>query len=281
MNTQATYVEQSTTVEVRPNKDKMLKGAAAFWLVIVIAGQWVFALFALGYYGGSAAQGNLAAWNEILPTGIAKGDSMGNAALIAHLFFAVVLNFGGPLQFVPWIRNRYPAFHRWNGRIFVVGACIAALGGVYMQWTRGNMGGIMLDIGNTSAALLIFTFSFLAWRLALNRKFDKHRQWAFRLFMVVSVTWFFRIGVILWYVLTGGVGIDDETFTGPFITVWAFGQYLLPLALLELYFFAQRTKIQWVKLSTSLALYIFTLAMAAGLTFITMMFWFPFLKNVY
>ena len=33
-----------------------------------------------------------------------------------------------------------------------------------------------------------------------------------------------------------GAGIDFETFTGPFVAFWGFGQYLLPLAVLELYF---------------------------------------------
>ena len=43
-----------------------------------------------------------------------------------------------------------------------------------------------------------------------------------------------------WTSLTGGWGIDFQTFSGPFLSFWAFGQYLLPLALLELYFAAVR-----------------------------------------
>jgi hypothetical protein len=48
--------------------------------------------------------------------------------------------------------------------------------------------------------------------------------------VVASSVRFLRIGVRLCVFLTGGIGIDFETFIGPFASVAHFAQYLLPLA---------------------------------------------------
>ncbi|MBI2969669.1 MAG: hypothetical protein HYY36_02895, partial [Gammaproteobacteria bacterium] len=42
--------------------DTALKAAARFWFVTAVAGQWIFVYYIVSFYGGAAAQGNLAAW---------------------------------------------------------------------------------------------------------------------------------------------------------------------------------------------------------------------------
>ena len=91
-------------------------------------------------------------------------------------------------------------------------------------------------------AVLIIIFSLLAWRYAVLGKLDIHRQWTLRLFLAVSGVWFFRVGLMFWVATTGGAGIEFESFTGPFLDIWSFAQYLLPLGILEPYFLAQRAK---------------------------------------
>ena len=44
---------------------------------------------------------------------------MSNTALVGHILFATVISIAGALQMIPGIRNRFPVFHRWNGRLFV------------------------------------------------------------------------------------------------------------------------------------------------------------------
>ena len=79
-------------------------------------------------------------------------------------------------------------------------------------------------------------FATLALRYALARDFKTHRRWALRLFMVVNGVWFFRVGLMFWIAVNQGpVGFDPKTFRGPFLSFWAFADYLLPLAILELY----------------------------------------------
>jgi hypothetical protein len=52
--------------------------------------------------------------------------------------------------------------------------------------------------------------------------------------VVASSVSFLRIGVRLWAFLTGGIGVDFETFTVPFVSLTHFAQYLLPLGALAL-----------------------------------------------
>ena len=99
------------------NGKSALDWAAKLWFVIAIIGQWLFASYVAIFYGGSALRGDLDAWANVLPSGMIEGDSMGNFALAGHLFLAVFIIFGGPLQFIPKIRKIAPSFHRWNGRV--------------------------------------------------------------------------------------------------------------------------------------------------------------------
>src|SRR5215469_16877837 len=73
------------------------------------------------------------AWNrnKNLTDGYIAGDAAGNLFFAAHVILALVLTFGGALQLVPKIRSRALAFHRWNGRVFLVAGVVATLGGLY------------------------------------------------------------------------------------------------------------------------------------------------------
>ena len=96
------------------------------------------------------------------------GDVIGNLFFAAHVVVAVVLTFGGTLQLVPQIRKYALAFHRWNGRLFMIAAFAAALGGLYLEWVRGTglraPTGIPNAIAVTLNAVLILAFTWLAWR---------------------------------------------------------------------------------------------------------------------
>ena len=58
--------------------------------------------------------------------------------------------------------------------------------------------------------------------------------------MVVNGGWFFRAGLMAWVLIhQAPVDFDPKTFEGSFIIALAFTQWLMPLALLELYLWAQ------------------------------------------
>lgn len=220
----------------RASAQSALKAAAIFWFAVTAIGQGLFLLYILGFYGRAIAIGRPELVNQVLPKGYISGDGPGNLALLLHIGSAAVIIGCGLLQLVPQFRNAAPRLHRWNGRLYVSLAVVTSLAGLLMLLTRGTVGGPWMHAGMAADALLVLAFAFMAVRTARARRFDAHRRWALRLFMVVSAVWFFRVGLMGWLVVSGGpVGFDPVSFRGPFLNGLAFAQYLLPLAVLELY----------------------------------------------
>ncbi|WP_282162807.1 DUF2306 domain-containing protein [Ulvibacterium marinum] len=256
--------------------NKALSSAAAIWFVTAVLGQWIFAFYVAAFYGGAAINGDFMKWNRVLPHGYIEGDTIGNTAVAIHLLFAIVIMLGGPIQFVPQIRNRFPAFHRWNGKLYLVTAFIASFSGIYMVLTKGTITGITGDISVSFNGLLIMLFALLAWRMAVVRKFKAHERWVLRLFLVVNGVWFFRIGLMLSFLLNGGpFGFDPETFRGPFITFLGIGQYMIPLLILELYFFTKDRTGNFGKLAMATTLFVMTIFMGLGVFAATTGMWLP------
>jgi Predicted membrane protein (DUF2306) len=256
-----------------------LRAAAQLWFVVAVAGQWLFAFYVTVFYGGSAARGDWAAWNQALPRGLLPGDSLGNATLAAHLLLAAVITLLGPLQLIPQVRARAPRWHRWTGRVYISTAFVASAGGLYLLVTRGTVGDNAQHVAIGLNALAIMGCATLAWRHALKRRFDAHRRWALRLFLVVNGVWFFRVGLMLWLVVNQRpVGFDPKTFEGPFLTFLAFAQFLLPLVVLELYLRARDRASALQRIVMAATLFALTVAMAVGIFGAFMGMWLPRLR---
>ena len=253
-----------------------LQTSARLWFLVAALGQWIFAIYVAGYYGPLILEGGLQALNETrLPNGFIPGDTVGNVAMAAHLLVAVIVMGGGPLQLIPQIRARYPAFHRWSGRTYMLTVVTTSIAGFYLTWTRPLFGSLTNSIGTSVDGVLIVVFAALALRYALARDIRTHRRWALRLFMAASGVWFLRVGLRLWLFLTGGIGIDFKTFTGPFLDINSFAQFLLPLAILELYFRARDGANENGRLAMAFCLFMLTILMGIGIFQVTMNSWLP------
>lgn len=276
----ATVLPGNPAVARRPGLDaraaSALSAAARYWFVVTVCGQWVFAAYVTAFYGGAAVRGDLDAWTRVLPHGYVRGQTMGNMALAAHLAFAAVLSFGGPLQFVPWLRRRLPAVHRWIGRVYVPTAFAAGASGLYLSLSgRQLVGDFPQHVAVVVNGVLVLAAAFMAWRTAVARDFRSHERWALRLFLLVSGVWFFRVGLMFWLGVNGGpVGFDPKTFTGPFLTFLGFAQYLLPLAMAEAYLRA-RAGGAVARLAAAAVLGALTTAMAFGILVATKVMWLP------
>lgn len=257
--------------------DTALKAAARFWFLTAVTGQWIFVYYIMGFYGGAAMQGDFEAWNKVLPHGYAAGDTMGNIAVAVHLLFAAIITVGGPLQLIPQVRARFPAFHRWNGRVYMLTAFTMSMTGLYLGLSgRALVGDMTQHLALNLNAVLIMIFAVLALRYAIARDIKTHRRWALRLFLVVSGVWFFRVGLMLSFLINKGpFGFDPETFQGPFLTFLAFAQYLVPLAVLEIYLRIQDRAGAPGKFTMAGGLFVLSVAMGAGIFAATMGLWLP------
>ena len=250
--------------------------AAKSWFAIAVLGQWLFVAYVIGFYVRAVWQGRIETWNEILPHGYVPGDTAGNLVVAVHLMFAVLIIVGGSLQVMTGVHRRFPRFHRINGRIYLVSAFVMSLGGLIMVWTRGTVGGPPQALAITINALLIMGCAIMTVRDALGRRFEAHRRWALRLFLVISGVWFFRIGLMFWITVNRGpIGFDPHTFRGPALVVLAFAQYLVPLAVLELYFRAQRSRSAILRAGMAGTLGVLSLATAAGIVAAFLFMWLP------
>ncbi len=191
-----------------------------------------------------------------------------------------MITFCGPLQLVPQIRAVAPALHRWSGRIYILTAFAISIDGLYMVLTRGVIGGVLQHVSISLNAILIMISAALALRHAFARRFPSHRRWALRLFMVVSGVWFFRIGMMFWILVhRGPVGFDPETLQGPFISFLGFAQYLLPLAVLEIYLRTKERAGAAGRIAVAAGLFGLTVAMGVGIFGAVVGFWLPHLHQ--
>lgn len=219
-----------------------LRWAGILWFIVAATGQAAFVGFILAFYGTRTMAGNYAGWNDKpLIDGYIVGDSVGNVVFAAHVLLASVVTFAGLMQLVPAIRRAFPALHRWSGRTFLIVAGFMALSGFWLTLVRGTSLSTVSSAAIVVDGVLILIFGGLAWRHAVKKRFDQHRVWAMRTFMAVSGVWFLRVGIMGWVLVNRGpVGMSDS-LSGPADIVLVFGSYLIPLALLELYFRAGRS----------------------------------------
>jgi tetratricopeptide (TPR) repeat protein len=151
-----------------------------------------------------------------------------------------------------------------------------------MMWVRGSSGDLSQHLGTTLMAALIMLCAAMALRYALARDFKTHRRWALRLYLVVSASLFIRAVLFLSLFLNRGpFGFDPNTFTGPFLTLLAFAQYLVPLAVLETYFRAQDRGGAPGRFAMTAGLLVLTVALGAGIFTVTLGVWLPAIKKAY
>ncbi len=270
----ATTLER-TSLSASP--ERVVRIAVKTWFTVAAIGHWIFLAYILAVFYQPVAERGLAGLEGLhLPSGFREGDTLGNIASVSHVLLAAIIIGGGPLQLIPAVRNRFPTFHHWLGRSYLVAAVLSSIGGLYMTWARPSpIGNWVSDLAISGDGVLIIVFAALAVRYAMARRIDDHRRWALRLFMVASAVWFFRVGLMGWAMLTGGIGIDWETFTGPFLYFLGFAQYLLPLAMLEWYYHCQRGATPGSQIAFSGTLFVLTGYMAFGIFAATAGLWLP------
>jgi hypothetical protein len=254
-----------------------LRWSSRLWFAVAAFGQLAFIGFILAFYGVRTATGNFAGWNDKpLIDGYIQGDGAGNAVFAAHVLLASVVTLGGLMQMFPALRSRWPRLHRWTGRTFLTLAFFMALSGVWLAVVRGTYLSVVSAVAILINAVLILVFAGLAWRHAVKRRFERHRLWAMRAFMVVSGVWFLRVGIMGWIVLNRGpVGMTDK-MSGPTDVVLTFGSYLIPLAFLELHRAAEGSDSGAGKALVAAAIAVATAFTAAGVFGTIAFLWGPY-----
>jgi len=256
---------------------KTLQKAGMIWFLAAAIGQSAFIGFIALYYGKRTALGQFSHWNDKpIIKGYVPHDDLGNLMFIAHVLLAAIITFGGIIQLIPYLRQRLAWLHRWNGRLYMLLAYFMAGGGIWLTWVRNTRLSNISAVAITLNAILIIVCVTLAWKQAMNRKIDSHRQWAMRSFMLVSGVWFLRVAIMAWVILNGGQRGMDGKLSGPADIGLVFGCYIVPLVFLELYFMAQRSKNSVFKALVATSIFIMTLILAVGIFGAIAFMWGPY-----
>lgn len=254
---------------------KTLKVSVWTLFSIGLIGQLAFAIYIFIHFGGTAIKGDWGSWTEGMIHGIIEGDPIGNVALVIHILLAFIITVCGPLQFFKYFRAKARKFHKWNGRLYIFTALLISVGALFMVWNRPvSVGGEIGRIANSVNAVLIICFSILTWISGMQRKFEEHRKWAIRTFIVVSGVWFFRIGYGTWFLLTGfaAPGVAED-LSGPFDRFLYFASYLLPLAIGEIYMLTKESKSRFKKYLLSGLFFVLGILLMGGSAVAAKVFW--------
>ena len=258
--------------------DAILKTAAGLWFLVAAVGQWLFVLFILGFYAVPTFTGNFEAWdkNTFMTHGYVAGDTAGNIAFAVHVMMAAVITASGTVQLIPWIRTHAISFHRFSGRVFIFVAFVISLAGLFLNATRGE--GAFAHIPITINAVLLMFCAGQTIGFARAGDIDTHRRWALRTYMLMNGVWFLRVGMMAW--LFGKIGLfgGPAKFDVDFYAFWSYGNYLVPLAVLELYFWAQDRGGAGAKVGVAALLVLLTVAMGMGIAGAAFGIYWPLLK---
>jgi hypothetical protein len=273
-----TAATKPLTVPIDPTKraNQFLHFSVTSWVAITLIGQWFFATYVFVLYVFPIVTGNPELVNLSQPIiGYVKGDTFGNAALFSHVIPAAFLSVGGIIQLLPIIRRKFPAVHRWNGRMFLSLGLIGALSGLYLTWIRDARLSDVGSLGITLNGILIIVAAVFAWRYARAKQFDIHLRWAIHAFILINGVWFFRLYLMAWYMANQGPNGNTSTIDGPMDIFFSYACYGVPMLIAECVFWAKRQK------RTSRTWAVFTLtAMGAlvtlmGVVAAIIMMWIP------
>ena len=224
---------------------------AGVLLAVTIFGQWAFAAYIVSFYAFPVAAGNIESWNNnvlLAQPPVQAGKWLDTSAFGAHAIGASIIALFGGLQIVPYVRNRWRRFHRWNGRIFVATIVALCLSGYYLTWVRGPLPDSLSDFGTSVNGCLIIGFAVMTILTATRGRFMQHERWAVRLFLVSNAQWFLRIGGFGYFVIAQSLG-NEVAFDGWFFKFWTWGCFIVPLLVAELYFQTRRARhaqVRWV-----------------------------------
>ena len=171
----------------------------------------------------------LFSYRYLLGVGLLSPDILANLFarpwLKVHVAGAATALLVGPVQFLPWVRRRFPAVHRPLGRVYVIGCLAGGVGGLIMAF--GSTAGPIATAGFASLAACWITANVQGWRLAMARRFDDHRAWMLRSFALTFAAVTLRIYIVVLPML--GVAPIDAYRAASFVA------WIPNLILVELY----------------------------------------------
>lgn len=255
-------------------------GAALHWsatLLVILS--WIsgaiFGAYILAFFGGTAFYGAPERWNESLPALHDARAPLATLAIGSHFITGGILLLLGPVQLIGAVRAAVPALHRWLGRLYVLAAGLAGLGGLGFILSRGTIGGLVMSTGFGLYGALMVLSSVQAYRHAHAGRYELHRAWAIRLFALTVGSWLYRMEYGFWFLAVGRIGHASD-FSGWFDAFMAFFFYVPNLMVAELFIRSRQARSgPALTLSAAAVLLAASAFVLVATWFFTMRYWGP------
>ncbi|GAB3978583.1 DUF2306 domain-containing protein [Spirosoma terrae] len=243
--------------------------------ITVWSSAFLFGLYILAFYAAALYQGDMQRWNGVLPRLYAPGAATATTGIGVHFAAGGIILILGSIQLLDSVRVRFPALHRWIGRLYVLACLLAAVGGLVFIAINGTIGGPVMSVGFALYGLLMGWAAVETYRHAVRRNIEQHRLWALRLYALAIGSWLYRMDYGFWVMFTNGLG-HTRTFDGPFDQVMAFFFYIPNLLVVEV---LGRTGTyrasSALKLLASGLLILATVFLGVGTYYFTLYYWGP------
>jgi uncharacterized membrane protein len=132
--------------------------------------------------------------------------------LMVHISGMIVAVLAGPFQFLRRLRERHFGFHRMLGKLYIAGAIVGGLGGLYMA--QFSASGTPSDLGFALLALGVLLTTTIAFVRIRSGMVQSHREWMTRSYALIFAAITLRLYLPL---LEGAFGEHD----GYAIVAWA------------------------------------------------------------
>ena len=109
-----------------------------------------------------------------------EDKTLGLMIHITAMMFAVL---AGPFQFLRSLRERYFRFHRVLGRVYIAGAIIGALSGLYLAPSTAS--GAVSDAGFALLGLGVLLTTTVAFERIRGGNVQSHREWMTRSYALI------------------------------------------------------------------------------------------------
>ena len=123
-----------------------------------------------------------------------------NQAFVLHIVASPLALIVGLFQFLPNLRARRPALHRWSGRLYVLAVFTGGLSGLILAFGMADRPVAALGFG--LLAVLWLGVTLRGVRLAMAGEQLAHRRWMFRSYALSFAAVTLRLELPLFFIFT-------------------------------------------------------------------------------
>lgn len=161
------------------------------------------------------------------------------ALTLLHVLPAFLFVTLGPFQFITKVRNKYRAFHRWSGRVYVLASALLGISALILSLVVG-FGGLIETVAVLFyTVIFLISLAFAVYRISL-RQVAAHREWMIRVFSLGLSVVTMRLIFVMFKAF---IHHEQSTFFG--ITLWL--AFSLHLVLAEIWINITRPSVSFNK----------------------------------